>query len=319
MREKLILFLASIVLVLEFPVSAFAEAALPRRSYAEDTGYEALISTDLNEAPPAARPLQYPVLRNKLFDIGTEVYHFEYEEPGVMEEKGLFYGIRLGYTGRDWVTTSLESSPADGGTMFRAEGRLAFGQVDYDGGVIDLETSEVTPYSMDDIDDWVFEGRLLLGADWLHRSALNTLYLGIGYRYLNDDTSFDPVGYERESNYLYLPVGYQLDGSNESGWSLGFGAEFDVFISGNQRSHLSDVDPTYSDVDNRQDSGYGYRASVKLQHKSKNGIFVLEPFIRYWDIDDSEIEYFEVSGTTYEVIEPANETTEYGLSILWMF
>ena len=319
MRERLILCLASLVFLPRFAGSTFAEAALPQRSYAEGTGYEASISTDLTAAPPAARPLPYPALQNKLFDIGTEVYHFEYEEPGLMEEKGLFYGLRFGYTGRGWVTPSPEASPADGGTMFRAEGRLAFGQVDYDGSVIDLETNDRTPYSMDDIDDWVFEGRLLLGADWLHRSALNTLYLGIGYRYLNDDTSFDPVGYERESNYLYLPVGYQFDGSNETGWSLGFGAEFDVFISGNQKSHLSDADPTYPDVDNRQDSGYGYRASIKLQHKSKNGIFVLEPFIRYWDIDDSEIEYFEVSGTTYEVVEPANETTEYGLSILWMF
>ena len=105
--------------------------------------------------------------------------------------------------------------------MFRAEGRVAFGQVDYDGGIIDLETSEITPYSIDDIDDWVFEGRLLLGADWLYGSILNTLYAGIGYRYLNDDISFDPVGYERESNYLYIPIGYQFDNGSEMGWSFG--------------------------------------------------------------------------------------------------
>jgi hypothetical protein len=199
--------------------------------------------------------------------------------------------------------------------MFRAEGRVAFGQVDYDGGIIDLETSEITPYSIDDIDDWVFEGRLLLGADWLYGSILNTLFAGIGYRYLNDDISFDPIGYERESNYLYIPIGYQFDNGSEMGWSFGFGAEFDVFIVGNQRSYLSDVDPSYSDIDSRQDSGYGYRASVKLQHKSKRAIFAVEPFIRYWDIDDSEFSY-ESFGTVWE---PANETTEYGISILWKF
>ena len=46
-----------------------------------------------------------------------------------------------------------------------------------------------------------------------------------------------------------------------------------VFIVGMQRSHLSDIDPAYSDADNRQNSGYGYRASVRFQHKSKDVIF----------------------------------------------
>jgi hypothetical protein len=258
---------------------------------------------------------QYPALHQRQFDIGGEVYHYEYKEPGVMKEKGMFYGVNLGYTARDWVGTSDGIIRAEGGGMLRAEGRFAFGQVDYDGGIIDLNTFAVTPYSMEDIDDWVFEGRLLLGGDWLALGTLNTLYAGLGYRYLNDDSSPDPAGYERESNYLYLPVGYRFDSSQTVGWSFGFGAEFDIFLLGNQTSHLSDVDPTYPDVDNEQDSGYGYRASVRLQHKSEESTFVVEPFIRYWDIDDSEPEYVNL-GTIWE---PANETTEYGLSIIWMF
>ena len=156
---------------------------------------------------------------------------------------------------------------------------------------------------------------LLLGGDRLHQSALHTIYTGIGYRYLNDDSSFDPVGYLRESNYIYVPIGYVFDGSNEEGWSFGFGAELDLFLMGNQRSYLSDVDPTYPDVDNRQESGYGCRASVKLQYKSQKGIFVIEPFIRYWDIDDSEYSV-ESIGTLYE---PENETIESGIAILWMY
>jgi hypothetical protein len=232
-----------------------------------------------------------------------------------MEQEGLFYGMRLGFTGRNWASGSLEESGADGGIMFRAEGRVAFGQVDYDGGIVDLNTNTVTPYSMDDIDDWVFEGRLLLGGDRLHQSALHTIYAGIGYRYLNDDSSFDPAGYERESNYVYVPVGYAFDSSIEEGWSFGFGAEFDIFLVGNQKSYLSDVNPTYPDIDSRQESGYGCRASVRFQHKSQKGIFVVEPFIRYWDIDDSEVS-IETIGNLYE---PANETIESGISVLWMY
>jgi hypothetical protein len=293
-----------------------ADVNMPWRFIAatEWVPYDPLHSTepDPNEVQPgeirpAPRPVQYPGLRRKAFAIGPEVYHFEYEEPGIMKDRGTFWGVVGSYTYRDWVPASPEESPSPDKSMFRAEVRLARGEVDYEGSLMDG-----TPYTVGGIDDFVFEGRLLLGADWLRGQTLDTLYVGIGYRYLNDDTSFDPAGYERESTYLYVPVGYRFDSSHEVGWSFGFGAEFDLLIMGNQRSHLSDYDPTQPDIDNHQNSGHGYRASVKLQHKGKKAIFIVEPFFRYWDIDDSEVEY----GVYYE---PANETTEYGIQLVWVF
>jgi len=260
--------------------------------------------------PPALTAALGVGLRRTTWDIGPEVYSFKYEEPGLMEEEGIFYGVRFSYTSRDWVPASPKESPSKGGGMFRAEGRFAFGQVDYDGALQNSETGEIIPYAVNNIDDFTFEGRLLLGADMLHGDTLNTLYAGIGYRYLNDDPSFDPYGYERESNYLYVPLGYQFDSSHKVGWSFGFGAEYDIFIVGEQRSHLSDLDPSYPDVDNRQNSGYGYRASLRLQHKSKDAVFTIEPFFRYWDINKSEV---EPAG-----YEPANETKEIGVQLFWM-
>ncbi len=269
-------------------------------------------------APPDATPTaKSPALsvvsglglRRTTLDIGPEVYSFKYEEPGFMEEEGLFYGVRLGYTIRDWVPASPKKSPLDGGSMFRAEFRFARGQVDYDG-----ETLEGTPARADDIDDFAFEGRLLFGGDMLRGDSLNTLYAGIGYRYLNDDSSIYAGGYERESNYLYVPLGYQFDSSHKVGWSFGFGAEYDFFIAGIQRSHLSNVG--LYDIDNRQNRGYGYRASFRFQHKSKYAIFTIEPFFRYWDIDDSEIEY---AGYDYYGLEPANKTREIGVQLFWIF
>lgn len=306
MRERLALWLV-LFWVLGSAGRTCADATLSGRYYSEGSGSDGI--------QPNTSVQHYPGLREALFDIGAEVYRYEYEEPGIMEQEGMFYGMRLGFTGRNWASGSLEESGADGGIMFRAEGRLAFGQVDYDGGIIDFNTNTVTPYSMDDIDDWVFEGRLLLGGDRLHHSALHTIYAGIGYRYLNDDSSSDPAGYERESNYIYVPVGYAFDSRIEEGWSFGFGAEFDLFLVGNQKSYLSDVNPAYPDIDNCQESGYGCRGSVRFQHKSQKGIFVVEPFVRYWDIDDSEVS-IETIGNLYE---PANETVESGISILWMY
>ena len=303
-----------LVLIATFTVSTSADVLVLGRAYSSGAGSnESSSSAHANVSQPVEDQSikwteRYPALQRQAFDIGPEVYHFKYEEPGIMEEEGFFYGFRFRFTEREWVPTSQQANPPENGRMIRAEARFAYGQVDYDGRLMNG-----TPYTIDDIDDWALEGRFLLGGDWLTQSALNTFYAGVGYRYLLDKASSDPFGYDRESNYLHVPVGFQFDSSNELGWSLGFNAEFDVFIVGVQRSHLSDVGLT--DVENVQDSGYGYRASVRLQHKSEDEIFVIEPFFRYWDIDRSEIEY-EIFGAFFE---PANESIEVGISAIWMF
>lgn len=265
-----------------------------------------------NKAPPVAQPSleqeEFTAfnagLRRHTWDIGSEVYHFRYREPDVMEDNGVFYGVIAGYTYRGWVPASPEESFAEDKGLLRLEGRYACGQVDYNGSL-----TGGTHYTIDDIDDYVIETRLLLGIEELDKDWLASLYTGVGYRYLNDDTSFDPYGYERESNYLYVPLGYQLDGSFRDGWAWGGVIEADILVWGKQRSHLSDVG--LYNVDNEQHKGYGFRASVRLRNRSKIGIILVEPFIRYWDIEDSEVK----SGW----IEPANNTTEFGLQLVWRF
>ena len=225
-----------------------------------------------------------------------------------MENEGIFYGMHFGCTSRDWVSTSS----SNGGSVFKAEGRFAFGRVDYDGGLQDLETGEITPDTINGINDLVLEGRVLLGADMLIQDILGTLYSGVGYRYLNDDPSFEPYGYERESNYLYIPLGGEIFANLMSDWYWGARIEFDYLAWGMQNSHLSDIDPAFPDIHNRQNSGYGYRASVRFEHKSKKAVFAIEPFYRYWDIDDSEVEY----GVW---VEPDNSTKEIGVQLFWIF
>jgi hypothetical protein len=256
--------------------------------------------------PAEVTPVPDLLLKRIVYEIGPEFYSFEYEEPGYMKEEGIFYGVALSATYRGWVPNSSKQALSDNKMMVRGEGRFAFGQVDYDGGRIDPETGEEYPLTIKDIDDFAMEGRLLLGPEWLSSNILSTLYAGIGYRYLNDDSSSDPYGYERESNYYYVPIGFEIDTNLQAGWSLAGGIEYDYFLWGLQRSHLGVI------VENQQNSGYGYRAAIKLQKKSKDVNFVIEPFLRYWDIDDSEIEYGSL-------MEPANETMEYGIQLILMF
>jgi hypothetical protein len=240
-------------------------------------------------------------LQKSSWEISPEIYYFEYEEPGLMEEEGVFYGIFVAYTHRGWV----EAPSSESKWMVRAEGRFAYGQVDYDGAF-----SDGTPLKVDSIDDYTFEGRLLLGPDFLKENSVDTLYFGLGYRYLNDDMSKQhPAGYERESNYLYMPLGIETLNNLKNEWYLGLNAEFDLFLWGQQNSHLSDVG--YVDVENEQDSGYGLRVSVRFLKKAEKTDFIIEPFVRYWDIDESDV----VLGA----MEPANETLEYGIRLIWKF
>ena len=250
------------------------------------------------------------LLRRITYNIGPEIYSFEYKEPGIMEEEGIFYGVTFSATYRKWVSDSSRKVLSDSKMMVRGEGRFAVGQVDYDGAAIDLMTGETTPFSTTN-DDFTLESRLLLGPEWLINNTLDTIFVGIGYRYLNDDLAAgDPRGYERESNYYYVPIGFEIDAGLQAGWSWAGRIEYDYFLWGVQRSHIY---PTI--IENDQDSGYGYRASVRLQKKSEDINFVIEPFFRYWDIDESDIDYNMWGGG----LEPENNTTEYGIQLMLMF
>ena len=180
--------------------------------------------------------------------------------------------------------------------------------------------------TLDNIDDLTLEFRGLggFGFDIFTASTL-TPYLGVGYRYLNDDlkgkvTSTGAAGYERESNYFYSPIGIETLTELNNGWFWGLRAEYDYFWRGVQKSHLSDANPAYNDLENDQNKGYGVRGSVKLLMKSEEIDFVIEPFIRYWNIkksEDAKVTFAGVIiGTGYE---PKNHTTEAGIKMGLIF
>ncbi len=239
-------------------------------------------------------------LKKSTWEIGPEMYFYKYEEPGPgVEDTGTFFGLNGAFTWRDWVPASPKETAPDKKWMSRFEGRFAYGQVDYDG-----KYEDGTPVSIENIDDYVMEFRLLVGPDFPKQTRMDTLYAGIGYRYLYDDFQ-----YSRESNYLYVPIGLKTIGNLKNRWSFEATAEFDIFLWGRQESYLSEVG--YVDVANTQDSGYGLRGSVKFQKHGKKTDFIFEPFVRYWNIDKSDV----VLGG----YEPENETLEYGVKLIWRF
>lgn len=219
-------------------------------------------------------------------DVGLEAFYKKYEEPDVMNNKGMMYGAALGYTYHDNV-------------MAKAQLLIAYGEVNYDSN---------RTGSINSIPDNHWEIRGLLGYDFaVDPTFYITPYIGLGYRYLGDDSSgkistTGHSGYKRESNYYYSPVGIELIKILQEGWTIAANAEFDYLWYGKQKSY-----PAGIEINNQQNQGYGIRTSLKVEKKITNAAIVFEPFIRYWDIGQSEIDFI--------FVEPKNKTTEYGALI----
>lgn len=237
--------------------------------------------------------------------FGIEGHYQKYREGSLdVTEQGWFGGItgevQVDY--RSW--------------QFRADARFAHGRMDYSGSG-----------TVDGIDDYVFEGRLTFGRELVigasGRSRI-TPYLGYGYRRLYDDlggrvSSSGALGYDRLSQYHYLPLG--VEGLFYLGDRLSIRPtiEYDRLIHGTQDSYLSDTG-LFDDVHNNQESGYGVRASLMLGTLLGSWRTEFGPFFRYWNIEQSDTAPLTIAGVVVgSGWEPANETWEAGMALRFRF
>ncbi len=263
------------------------------------------------------------------FEMGLEVYSYTYEETvegdHFMDLKGNFEGF---FTKVAW---NLQKQPvgedawqenknewADLIDQLSLEARMAFAKLDYTGGVSDGAGFE-QEITLSDTPDMVAEVRLLGSKDFTWQGITITPFSGFGFRYLRDDSSDQSVtidyygtpttieaGYVRKSHYYYLPIGVTISKLFANSWYLGLTAEFDQLISGTQKSCIETTDgrvPT-----NTQNQGYGMRCSLRLEKQFDKFGIMIEPFYRYWDIEDSDI-------SVYWLMEPSNTTKEGGLKV----
>ncbi|MCA9409214.1 MAG: autotransporter outer membrane beta-barrel domain-containing protein, partial [Candidatus Omnitrophica bacterium] len=196
--------------------------------------------------------------------------------------------------------------------FYRIDGKVSWGQVDYD--------SQGTG-SLDGVDDTMAEMRAVAGYDLpIFKNIEFAPYVGAGYRYLFDDlrgvTTTGAIGFRREANYVYAPIGFDIEQRLKRGWSLGVNLEYDYLFYGRQRSKLGDVDPGLNTVTNRQRDGFGLRGSFKIINVSDMWDFYFEPFVRYWNINDSDTSLIIFNGTPIGLgQEPTNNSTEYGFKV----
>lgn len=238
--------------------------------------------------------------------VGLETHYQRYvetvQDATFMKQDGWFHGVTL--------DARLEAGP----WQFRGDLRYAWGTIDYAGSG-----------TAQDIDDTVFEGRVLLARVFPVASGGKIIpYAGFGYRRLEDGfggvaTSTGALGYDRISQYYYIPVGVEGTFPLGRGWHVKPTVEFDHLVRGSQTSELSSLLPGLADLENEQNKGYGLRGSVMLSSTVLRTPVEFGPYLRYWKIADSNSAPLTFNGVTVaRGLEPANETIEAGVALkLW--
>ena len=249
-------------------------------------------------------------------DYGYREPHMEYPIHITAKKRG----GSIVYTRQSVLSRDLSDNDPSFASL---EFRYMDGKADYDGYLMDG-----TPFKTEDEKDYYMEAALKFGRKYQLANPLELRpYIGIGWRSLRNGEDGDiTIGgvtghtYQRTSTYIYMPLGahLMLDVGEHVTFSLN--GEFDWLIRGNQSSHTEDFVNTNT-ISNKQDKGFGVRASAKMEiDLGKFGVFV-EPFWRYWKIQNSAKFWYDLvdpgTGDTIHdagyYLEPFNITREYGI------
>lgn len=242
------------------------------------------------------------------FEIGAEAFDYSYRErfegQTVASDDGRFGGL----------TASLVAGLGRG-VLFRARLSTDFGSVDYSS-----EDGEIK-----DVSQSIGQLELQVARDFrLGRSATITPFIGLGSRILNDnsggrETEDGFLGYDREINYAFVPIGAAVTTQVGTSKTLTFSAQYNWVVGADAESKFSDVDPEFPNLKLDIPGGHGLEASAILGVPLGKTQLRFGPFVRHWNIQRSESQTFEEDGEIIELFEPRNRTTEVGLRLSLAF
>jgi hypothetical protein len=235
------------------------------------------------------------------WEIGPEAYYYAYREPNLMHQIGPSVGVNTSYTYKVSNAFLTLNGIGDVGRLnYKSDGT---GNIN---GIWDL-TGDL---------------RLLGGADLMRTESFGVSpFIGIGYRVLYDTggnkvSTTGAHAYDRLSQYGYIPVGLGLSFASGN-WVWRATAEYDYLVRGKQISYLSQAGAT--DVSNTQKHGYGLRGTLLVETATPWGRIAFGPFVRYWNIGESDPVFFTAAGTSFVGDEPHNNTLEGGLTLRFRF
>jgi len=142
-------------------------------------------------------------------------------------------------------------------------------------------------------------------------------FIGYGYRHLLDAsahslTNLGATGYDRISQYHYVPVGFIWD-KNER-WSIK--SQYNVWIKGKQLSKVQEVLPSTYNVNPKNTQYHGWGVDFTLNRKFYNAKWSSYTFFRYWKVDDSD---WVSCASNLVCQEPRSTTREIGIGIAYKF
>lgn len=234
--------------------------------------------------------------KNHSFSLGLEGSYYRYNEPKFMQYTGSFYGLNTDYFYRFSNNLTLG-----------AEARIDFGLANY--------KSKNTGRDKN-IKQFLVEPRVLVGYTFKTSSVNLTPFSGVGYRFKSDHSGgkFSTTGhhgYDRTSQYLYLPLGLTLSGAFNKSWDWQTTGEFDLLLAGRQKSNVTLNTSSRMSIIHKQKKGWGLKGEYLVGYNTGSGKLSAGPFVNYWNIKKSNVNSW--------TIEPKNNTLEVGLKVKWTF
>ena len=231
--------------------------------------------------------------------LGVEGFYDNYKEPdpGVRVDTDTMYGsLTAGYA---WGDDTIAA-------------------VDFRGSVGSANYSSVSGTSEDN-PQFEAEARVRIGYRESFMGGLAMPYIGLGGRAYYDHsqntvTTLGYIGYDRKIGQVYIPIGVDMSFPSGS-WTIKPTLEYDQLIYGRVESDLGSI-PGYTNIANEQHNGYGLRASIMFARQWGSRIWEIGPFIRYWDIPESDVT-FDAANRGW--IEPDNQRIQSGITIKMLF
>ncbi len=234
------------------------------------------------------------------YRVGFSTGWVNYLEPGYISFYGLMYGV-------DEVVQLSFLSKFD----VRIESSAQFGNIQYDGSVKDTTTGQIAPLKAGAY-DYLLVGRVIPEYNFYSSDKAEYFFkLGVGGRYLNDRVN-STSGYLREVAYVFLPLGGRMEYRYSESSIFGLDLEYDLFVFGKVKSHLSDTNPANPDVTNTQSSGAGIRIQLEYRLLLGSTWYGIKPYFQWWGIGSSDAAPYT---TGLVLIEPQNSSSFAGVSL----
>lgn len=129
---------------------------------------------------------------------------------------------------------------------------------------------------------------------------------GLGYRrHVDNLQDAGPGGYKRINQRTYLVASLE-QAVNFANWTIIPGVQYKHILSSKQLSDL------YGGVTVDQPNGHGTQAAVAIVQHGVGYNTVITPFVRMWDIEDSDVH-------STGLYEPRNKTKEFGIAVTYQF